>query len=74
MSEGHFPLKYLGRHITHSKKKEKTLQRAYKEGEAKFQSSKGNILSYGGKEVLITSVLQSVLIHVLSAIVPPMCD
>ena len=30
-------------------------------------------MSYGGKEVLITSVLQSVLIHVLSAIVPPIC-
>ena len=30
-------------------------------------------MSYGGKEVLITSVLQSVLIQVLSAIVPPIC-
>ena len=30
-------------------------------------------MSYGGKEVLITSVLQSVLIHVLTAIVPPIC-
>lgn len=31
------------------------------------------MLSYGGKEVLINSVLQSVPIHILSAIVPPMC-
>lgn len=31
------------------------------------------MLSYGGKEVLITSVLQSVPIYVLSTIVPPIC-
>lgn len=31
------------------------------------------MLSYGGKEVLITSVLQSTPIYILSAIVPPSC-
>ncbi|KAG5591481.1 hypothetical protein H5410_041995 [Solanum commersonii] len=31
------------------------------------------MLSFGGKEVLITSVSQSILIHVLSTIVPPNC-
>lgn len=31
------------------------------------------MLSFGGKEVLITSVLQSTPIHVLSAVVPPNC-
>lgn len=31
------------------------------------------MLSYGGKEVLLVSVLQSIPIYVLSSITPPMC-
>ncbi|KAG5589812.1 hypothetical protein H5410_040326 [Solanum commersonii] len=40
---------------------------------SKLHAWKGNMLSYGGKEVLINSALQSAPIHILSAIVPPIC-
>ncbi|XP_060195246.1 uncharacterized protein LOC132624493 [Lycium barbarum] len=39
----------------------------------RLQAWKGRILSYGGKAVLIASVLQSIPIHLLSVIVPPKC-
>ncbi|KAG5610699.1 hypothetical protein H5410_021980 [Solanum commersonii] len=39
----------------------------------KLQAWKGNMLSFGGKEVLLSSVLQIIPIHVLFAIVPPNC-
>ncbi|KAG5577323.1 hypothetical protein H5410_057457 [Solanum commersonii] len=64
MSEGHFPLKYLGCPITHSRKRKEHYADHIKKVKAKLQSWKGNKLSYGGKVVLITSVLQSVPIHV----------
>lgn len=39
----------------------------------KLQAWKGKMLSYGGKELLISSILQSIPIYTLSLIVPPIC-
>ncbi|KAM3283710.1 hypothetical protein P3S67_022508 [Capsicum chacoense] len=73
ISRGRFSLKYLGCPITHSRKRKEHYVDLINKVKSKLQLWKGNMLSYGGKEVLITSVLQSVPIHVISAIVPPKC-
>lgn len=73
ISEGHFTLKYLSVPITHSRKRKEHYEELIKKVKAKLQFWKANMLSYEGKEVLITNVLQSVPIHVLSAIVPSIC-
>lgn len=54
-------------------KEEGTLCRSNQNSEIKAQAWKWNLLSYGGKDVLIMSVLQSVYVHVLSVVVPPKC-
>ena len=40
MSEGHFPLKYLGRHITHSKKGKKHYKELIKKVRQNFNLGK----------------------------------
>jgi len=72
-NRGQFPFKYLGCPITHSRKIKEHFSDLIGRLKAKLQSWKSNLLSYGGKDVLIGSVLQSIPIHVLSAIVPPVC-
>ncbi|XP_060177905.1 uncharacterized protein LOC132607846 [Lycium barbarum] len=70
---GHFPFTYLGVPITHARKKKVDYTELLKKIKDRLQTWKGKLLSYGGKAVLITSVLQSIPIHVLSAIRPPKC-
>ena len=64
-------MKYLGCPITHARKRMEHYVELIAMVKGKFQAWKGNMLSYGGKEVLISSVLQNIPIHVLSAIVTP---
>lgn len=73
MSRGHFPLKYLGCLITHARKRKEHYVDLIRRVKDKLQAWKGNMLSFGGKEVLLSSVLQSIPIHVLSAIATPNC-
>lgn len=66
-------MNYLGCPITHARKRKEHYTDLIKRVKDKLQAWKGNMLSFGEKEVLITSVLQSIPIHVLSTIVPPNC-
>ncbi|XP_060170719.1 uncharacterized protein LOC132601661 [Lycium barbarum] len=70
---GQFPFTYLGVPITHARKRNVDYTELLKKVKDKLQTWKGKLLSYGGKAVLITSVLQSIPIHVLSTIRPPKC-
>ncbi|XP_060216591.1 uncharacterized protein LOC132644058 [Lycium barbarum] len=70
---GQFPFTYLGVPITHARKRKVDYTELLKKVKDILQTWKGKLLSYGGKAVLITSVLQSIPIHVLSAIRPPKC-
>ncbi|XP_059311001.1 uncharacterized protein LOC132062444 [Lycium ferocissimum] len=65
-----FPLKYLGCPIFHTRRKKMYYNDLIKKVKNKLQSWKGRLLSYGGKAVLISSVLQSIPVYSLSAIVP----
>ncbi|XP_059292598.1 uncharacterized protein LOC132046072 [Lycium ferocissimum] len=69
-TKGQFPFKYLGCPIFHARRKKVYYQDLIKKVKDKLQSWKGKLLSYGGKAVLIGSVLQSVPVYVLSAVVP----
>lgn len=71
MERGEFPLKILGCPITRSKKKKEDFAEVTDKTKGKLQAWKGRLLSYGGKEVLLKNVLQSVPIYVLSTLVPP---
>lgn len=73
MSRGSFPLKYLGCPITHLRKRKEHYIDLFDRVRGKLQAWKGKMPSFGGKEVLLTSVLQSIPIYVLSAITPPKC-
>ncbi|XP_060210626.1 uncharacterized protein LOC132637573 [Lycium barbarum] len=70
---GHFPFTYHGVPITHARKRKVDYTELLKKIKYRLQTWKGKLLSYGGKAVMITSVLQSIPIHVLSAIRPPKC-
>ncbi|XP_060202283.1 uncharacterized protein LOC132630733 [Lycium barbarum] len=56
---GHFPFTYLGVPITHARKRKVDYTELLKKIKDRLQTWKGKLLSYGGKAVLITSVLQS---------------
>lgn len=73
ISRGPFPFTYLGCPIIHAKKRRSDYNELIKKVKNKLQTWKGKILSYGGKATLIYSVLQSIPIPTLSAIVPPKC-
>ncbi|XP_060178092.1 uncharacterized protein LOC132608030 [Lycium barbarum] len=68
---GQFPFTYLGFPITHARKRKVDYTELLKRVKDKLKTWKGKMLSYGGKAVLITSVLKSIPIHILSAIRPP---
>ncbi|KAK6781273.1 hypothetical protein RDI58_023457 [Solanum bulbocastanum] len=73
MNKGSFSMKYLGCPITHTRKKKEYYAELIERVKDKLQSWKGRMLSYGGKEVLLSSVLQSIPIYVLSVITPSIC-
>ncbi|XP_060181247.1 uncharacterized protein LOC132610861 [Lycium barbarum] len=70
---GQFPFTYLGCPITHARKRKVDYTNLLKKVKDKLQTWKGKMLSYGGKVVLITSVLQTIPIYILSAIRPQKC-
>ena len=61
------PLKYLGCPISHKRRRKEHYFDLITRVKSELQDLNGNMLSYGGKEVLINSGLQCVPIHVLSA-------
>ncbi|XP_059295494.1 uncharacterized protein LOC132048826 [Lycium ferocissimum] len=70
---GEFPFTYLGCPIFHARRQKLFYKDMLKKVRDKLQAWKGKLLSFGGKVVLITSVLQSIPIYLLSAMVPPKC-
>ncbi|XP_075108822.1 uncharacterized protein LOC142180675 [Nicotiana tabacum] len=66
-----FPFTYLGCPIFYARRKMEHYQGLLTKVLDKLQSWKGKLLSIGGRAVLITSVLQSMPIHLLSAVNPP---
>ncbi|XP_060182221.1 uncharacterized protein LOC132611876 [Lycium barbarum] len=72
-SRGEFPFIYLGCPLFHARKKKIFYKDVMKKVRDKLQAWKGKLLSFGGKAVLIKSVLQSILVYPLSAMVPPKC-
>lgn len=73
MTRGSFPIMYLGYLITQTMKRKEHYAKLIDRVKENLQARKGKMLLYGGKEVLLTIVLQSIPIYVLSAIVPLMC-
>ncbi|XP_060183463.1 uncharacterized protein LOC132613456 [Lycium barbarum] len=65
-----FPLTYLGCPIFHLRRKKGYYNDLIKKVKNKLQNWKGKLLSFGGKAVLINSVLQSIPIYMLSTVVP----
>ena len=64
---GKFPLKYLGCPISHKRKTKEYYFDLITRVKSELEARNGNMLFYGGKEVLMNSVLQRVRIHVFSA-------
>ncbi|KAG5599354.1 hypothetical protein H5410_030724 [Solanum commersonii] len=73
MVRGKSLMKYLGCPIAHTRKRKEHSTDLFDKIKGRLQSWKGRMLSYGGKEVFISSVLQSIPIYVLSTITPPNC-
>ncbi|XP_059288380.1 uncharacterized protein LOC132041687 [Lycium ferocissimum] len=69
-TRGEFLFKYLGCPIFHSKKKKAYYNDLIKKVKDKLQNWKGKLLSFGGKLVLIDSVLLSMPMYLLFAMVP----
>ncbi|XP_060194972.1 uncharacterized protein LOC132624169 [Lycium barbarum] len=69
-TRGMFPLKYLGCPIFHSRKRKVYYNDLIKRVKDRLQNWKGILLSFGGKPVLINSVLQSMPMYLLSAMEP----
>ncbi|XP_059295549.1 uncharacterized protein LOC132048883 [Lycium ferocissimum] len=72
-SKGQFPLTYLGCPIFHTRKRKDFYSGLIKRVKERLHSWKGKLLSFGGKSVLIKSVLQTMPVHLLSVLVPPKC-
>lgn len=73
MAKGVFPFKYLGCPVSHSRTRKEHFVELIDRVRSKIRGWKGRMLSFGGKEVLINSVLQGIPIYTLSAIIPPQC-
>ncbi|XP_060211780.1 uncharacterized protein LOC132639344 [Lycium barbarum] len=69
-TRGMFPFKYLGCPIFHSRKRKVYYNDLIKRVKDRLQNWKGRLLSFGGKSVLINSVLQSMPMYLLSAMEP----
>ncbi|XP_060190628.1 uncharacterized protein LOC132619879 [Lycium barbarum] len=72
-NRGEFPFTYLGCPIFHVMRQKLFYKDMLKKVRDKLQAWKGKLLLFGRKSVLITSVLQSIPIYLLSAMVPPKC-
>nr|XP_016465908.1 PREDICTED: uncharacterized protein LOC107788721 [Nicotiana tabacum] len=70
-SKGKFSFTYLGCLIFYTRRRKDYYEDRIKKLKAKMHSWKGKLLSYGGKATLITSVLQSMSVHLLSVLDPP---
>ncbi|XP_019237050.1 PREDICTED: uncharacterized protein LOC109217274 [Nicotiana attenuata] len=66
-----FPMQYLGCLIYIWRKKVVYFNNMVATIAKRLQGWKGKFLSYGGKSVLIKSVLQAIPLHILSAVHPP---
>ncbi|XP_055800831.1 uncharacterized protein LOC129870195 [Solanum dulcamara] len=66
-----FPFIYLGCPIYHCRRKKEFFNTLTLKIMNRLQGWKGKMLSFGGRAILIKHVLQSMPIHILSAINPP---
>lgn len=64
------PFTYLGCSIFYSRRRKDYYDDLIKKVKAKLYSWKGKLLSFGGKTTLITSLLQSMPVHLLSVLNP----
>nr|XP_016511576.1 PREDICTED: uncharacterized protein LOC107828724 [Nicotiana tabacum] len=70
-ARGKFPFTYLGCPIFYTRRRKDYYEDLIKKVKAKLHSWKGKLLSFGGKATLISSVLQSMPVHMLSVLDPP---
>lgn len=70
-NRGKFSFAYLGCLIFYSRKRKDNYDDLLKKVKVKLHSWKGKLLSFIGKATLISSVLQSMPLHLLSALDPP---
>lgn len=68
---GEFPFTYLGCLIFYTRSIKDYYDDIMKKVKANLHSWKGKLLSFRGKETLITSVLQGMPMHLLSVLDPP---
>lgn len=67
-----FPFTYLGFPIFYMRKKKDYYQTMMSRMSGKLQAWKGKLTSYAGRAILIKHVLQSIPIHCLSVMNPPL--
>nr|XP_009629929.1 uncharacterized protein LOC104119987 [Nicotiana tomentosiformis] len=70
-TRGKFPFTYLGCPIFYTRRRKAYYEELVKKVKAKMHSWKEKLLSFGGRATLITSVLQSMPVHLLSMLAPP---
>nr|XP_016460879.1 PREDICTED: uncharacterized protein LOC107784288 [Nicotiana tabacum] len=66
-----FPMTYLGCPIFYARRRSDYYKRLITKVMDKLQSWKGKLLSVGGRVVLIANVMQSIPIHMMSVVNPP---
>uniref|UniRef100_A0A0V0I3Q5 Putative ovule protein n=1 Tax=Solanum chacoense TaxID=4108 RepID=A0A0V0I3Q5_SOLCH len=71
IKHGAFPFTYLGCPIFYGRNKTSHYDSVIKKVGKRIQVWQGKMLSFGGRAVLISHVLQSIPIHLLSALSPP---
>ncbi|XP_075095079.1 uncharacterized protein LOC142173397 [Nicotiana tabacum] len=70
-ARGKYPFTYLGCLISYTRRRKDYYEDLIKKVKAKLHSWKGKMLSFGRKATLISSVLQSMPVHMLSVLDPP---
>ncbi|WMV39051.1 hypothetical protein MTR67_032436 [Solanum verrucosum] len=73
IKQGSFPFTYLGCPIFYGRKNRTYFESLIKKVMKRISSWQNILLSFGGRYVLISNVLQSLLIYILSAMNPPAC-
>ncbi|XP_070054663.1 uncharacterized protein [Nicotiana tomentosiformis] len=68
---GKFPFTYLGCPMFYTRRRKVYYEELIKKVKAKLHSWKGKLLSFGRKATLISSVLQSMPVHILSVLDQP---